>query len=67
MRIPAVQAPEIAGFFTMARPHPGATEWKREIVYSFGAAEGLLLDRLNPNWKTRHFARPFSLDSFLDN
>ena len=25
--------------------------WKRTLVYSFGAAEGMLLDRLRPKWK----------------
>ena len=25
--------------------------WKRTVVYSFGAAEGFLLDRINPGWK----------------
>ncbi|HMF89361.1 MAG TPA: hypothetical protein VKL40_01870 [Candidatus Angelobacter sp.] len=35
---------------------------KRVFVYSFGAAEGLLLDRLNPGWKQTYFARPLSTD-----
>ena len=25
--------------------------WKRTLVYSFGASEGMLLDRLRPKWK----------------
>jgi hypothetical protein len=39
---------------------------KREVVYSFGAAEGFLLDRLNPNWRGEYFKRPFSLDTFFE-
>jgi hypothetical protein len=42
-------------------------EWKRTAVYSFGAAEGLLLDRLNPAWKDGYFKHPLSLDSFFEN
>jgi hypothetical protein len=37
-------------------------QWKREVVYSFGAAEGLVLDRIKPGWKDEYFNRPFSLD-----
>jgi hypothetical protein len=37
-------------------------KWKRTVVYSFGAAEGLLLDRLNPKWKTSYFKQLFTLD-----
>jgi hypothetical protein len=35
--------------------------WKRNVVYSFGAAEGFLLDRVSPDWKQRYFERPFAL------
>lgn len=35
--------------------HIDMTDAKRETVYSFGAAECLLLDRLNPNWKAEYF------------
>jgi hypothetical protein len=35
---------------------------KRRVVYSFGAGEGLLLDRINPDWKSAYFQHPFSLD-----
>ncbi len=41
--------------------------WKRNVVYSFGAAEGLLLDRLNPNWKRGYFVHALSMDSFFEN
>src|SRR6267154_118360 len=39
---------------------------KRLAVYSFGAAEGLLLDRLDPNWKDRYFKHLLSTDSFVE-
>ena len=38
---------------------------KREIVYSFGATEGLLLDRLNPGWKAEYFERLLSTDALF--
>lgn len=38
---------------------------KRTVVYSFGATEGLLLDRLNPNWKNDYFKHMLSLDQFF--
>jgi hypothetical protein len=42
------------------------TQWKRNVVYSFGAAEGLLLDRLNPKWKDAYFKHPFAMDLFFE-
>jgi hypothetical protein len=42
-------------------------EWKCTAVYSFGAAEGLLLDRFNPKWKDGYFKHPLSMDSFFEN
>ena len=35
--------------------HVDMTKSKRESFYSFGAAEALLLDRLNPTWKEEYF------------
>jgi hypothetical protein len=40
--------------------------WKRVVVYSFGAAEGLLLDRLNPNWKQHYFEHLLSTDALFE-
>jgi hypothetical protein len=40
--------------------------WKRTVVYSFGATEGLLLDRINPKWKDEYFHRTLSMDSYFD-
>jgi hypothetical protein len=35
---------------------------KRTVVYNFGAAEGLVLDRAKPGWMDKYFAEKFSLD-----
>lgn len=40
--------------------------WKRTVVYSFGAAEALLLDRINPKWKEAYFQRMLSIDSYFE-
>lgn len=40
-------------------------ESKREVVYSYGAAEGLLLDQINPGWRKRYFAQKFDLRKFM--
>ena len=39
--------------------------WKRQVVYSWGAGEGLLLDRLKPGWREEYFANPFTMDEFF--
>jgi len=41
-------------------------QWKRTAFYSFGAAEGLLLDRINPHWKNLYFTKKFSTDSYFE-
>ena len=41
------------------------SEAKREVVYSFGAAEGLLLDQINPQWRRRYFVEKFDLGKFF--
>lgn len=38
---------------------------QRTALYPFGAAEALLLDRINPKWQTRYFAEKFFLDKFF--
>ena len=38
---------------------------KRELFYSFGAGEGLLLDRLNPGWQSRYFTDKFYLEKYF--
>jgi hypothetical protein len=41
-------------------------QWKRVVVYSFGAGECLLLDRINPGWKNEYFKRMFSTDLYFE-
>jgi hypothetical protein len=38
--------------------------WERTVFYPFGAIEGLLLDRVNPNWRERYFTDKFALEKF---
>lgn len=42
-------------------------KWKRSVVYSFGACEGFLLDRVNPRWKDGYFKNLFTLDPYFEN
>jgi hypothetical protein len=39
--------------------------WQRGVVYSFGAGEGLLLDREHPKWKEAYFQNLFTLDPYF--
>jgi hypothetical protein len=41
-------------------------KWKRVFVYSFGAAEGLLLDRLHPGWQDAYFKHLLTTDPLFD-
>ena len=41
-------------------------KWQRVAFYPFGAAEAMLLDRVNPNWKKRYFTEKFFLDKFFN-
>jgi hypothetical protein len=43
---------------------PNLGESGRTLFYPFGAAEALLLDRVNPNWKSRYLVRKFELNSY---
>lgn len=38
---------------------------ERLVFYPFGAAEGLLLDRVNPKWQRRYFIEKFSIDWYF--
>lgn len=40
------------------------SESRREVVYPFGAAEGLLLDRVKPSWQDRYFVDKFDLGKY---
>ena len=42
--------------------HIDITQSKREVFYSFGAAEAMLLDRINPGWKDRYFQHLLTTD-----
>jgi hypothetical protein len=42
--------------------HIDITQSKREVFYSFGAAEALLLDRINPTWKDQYFQHLLTTD-----
>lgn len=42
--------------------HIDITQAKREVVYSFGAAEALLLDRISPSWKDEYFKHLLNTD-----
>jgi len=46
--------------------HADLAAWKRVALYSFGAAEGLLLDRINPKWKGEYFTHMLSTDSYFE-
>ena len=35
---------------------------KRSVFYVLGAAEGLLLDRMNPEWRGDYFEKKFYLE-----
>jgi hypothetical protein len=39
---------------------------KRTVVYNFGAAEGLVLDRARPGWTKRYFEDWFALDKHFE-
>ena len=38
---------------------------EREVVYPYGAAEAMLLDRAKIDWKSRYFAEKFYLDKYF--
>ena len=40
------------------------TTWERVVFYPFGASEGLLLDKVKPDWRSRYFSDKFALDKF---
>jgi hypothetical protein len=40
-------------------------ESKRDAFYPFGAAEGLLLDKVNPRWRSRYFVDKFDLRKYF--
>jgi len=40
------------------------TTRERTVFYPFGAIEGLLLDRVNPQWRLRYFTDKFAIERF---
>lgn len=42
-------------------------KWERVVFYPFGAVEGLMLDRLDPGWRTKYFKQKFELERFYPN
>lgn len=40
--------------------------WKRVAFYPLGAAEALLLDELNPEWRKRYFAEKFYAEKYFE-
>ncbi len=38
---------------------------ERLVFYPFGAAEGLLLDRVNPKWQSRYFTEKFYVEKYI--
>lgn len=39
---------------------------RRSAFYHFGAAEGLLLDEVNPGWRARYFTEKFFIEGYFD-
>ena len=40
-------------------------KWERNVFYPFGAAEGLLLDRVNRKWQNRYLTEKFYIDKYF--
>lgn len=41
-------------------------KWERTVFYPFGAVEGLLLERVNRDWRSRYLTEKFALEKFYD-
>ncbi len=39
-------------------------KWGRTVFYPFGAIEGLILDEVNPKWRSSYFTDKFALEKF---
>ena len=42
-------------------------KWERTVFYPFGSIEGLVLDNVDPTWRTRYFSDKFALEKFYGN
>jgi hypothetical protein len=40
-------------------------DYKRVAFYPLGAGEGILLDRVHPNWRSRYFAEKFDNEKYF--
>ena len=40
-------------------------KWERNVFYPFGAAEGLLLDRVTRKWRSRYLTEKFYIDKYF--
>ena len=45
---------------------PAMADREREVVYGFGAAEALLLDRANPQWQRRYLTEKFQTATYFN-
>ncbi|HEY4611868.1 MAG TPA: hypothetical protein VII11_02675, partial [Bacteroidota bacterium] len=45
-------------------PNLPMVEWKRVVFYTFGAAEAMLLDRVNPRWQEQYLTKKFYLEEY---
>lgn len=43
------------------------TKWERTVFYPFGAVEGLMLDQVQPNWRSEYFKEKFALETLYPN
>ena len=41
-------------------------DYQRVAFYPLGAGEGLLLDRINPQWQSRYFINKFYVDKYFN-
>ncbi len=53
-----------AGIFGQLRSQK-LGESERVCFYAYGAAEGLLLDKVSPSWRNRYFSEPFDLGRYF--
>lgn len=50
-----------------ALPTLRLADLQREVAYPLGAAEGLVLDEINPGWQKKYFKEKFYLEKYFDN
>ena len=60
----AAAAESLAATYEQEMREVDLVSWRRVVFYPVGATEGMLLDRLNPGWKSRYFDEPFFLERY---